>query len=40
MKLRLLKQLKNNVVKEERDYNEDVPISAFENKDYIFISYK
>ena len=33
--IELLKQLKNNVVKEERDYNEDVPISAFENKDYI-----
>ena len=33
--IELLKQKKNNVVTEERDYNEDVPISAFENKDYI-----
>ena len=33
--IELLKKLKNNVVTEERDYNEDVTISAFENKDYI-----
>ena len=33
--IQLLKQLKNNVVSEERDYNEDVQTSAFENKDYI-----
>ena len=33
--IELLKEKKANIIKEDRDYNEDVPISAFENKDYI-----
>ena len=33
--IELLKEKKANIIKEDRDYNEDVPVSAFENKDYI-----
>ena len=33
--IELLKEKKANLIKEDRDYNEDVPVSAFENKDYI-----
>ena len=33
--IELLKQKKNNPITEERDYNKEVEISAFENKDYI-----
>ncbi len=33
--IELLKEKKANIIKEDRDYNEDVSVSAFENKDYI-----
>ena len=33
--IELLKEKKANIIKEDRDYKEDVPVSAFENKDYI-----
>ncbi|MAX94158.1 MAG: hypothetical protein CMG53_02805 [Candidatus Marinimicrobia bacterium] len=33
--IELLKEKKANIIKEDRDYSEDVPVSAFENKDYI-----
>ena len=33
--IELLKQKKNNPITEERDYDKEVEISAFENKDYI-----
>ena len=33
--IELLKEKKANIIKEDRDYNGDVPVSAFENKDYI-----
>ena len=33
--IELLKEKKANIIKEDRDYNEDVTVSAFENKDYI-----
>ena len=33
--IELLKEKKANIIKEDRDYNEDVPVPAFENKEYI-----
>ena len=33
--IELLKEKKNNLITEERDYDKEVEISAFENKDYI-----
>ena len=33
--IELLKEKKADVIKEDRNYNEDVPVPAFENKEYI-----
>ena len=33
--IELLKEKKANIIKEDRDYNENVPVPAFENKEYI-----
>ena len=33
--IELLKEKKANIIKGDRDYNEDVPVPAFENKEYI-----
>lgn len=33
--IELLKEKKANIIKEDRDYDEDVPVPAFENKEYI-----